>query len=83
VLVSANNISGKLRDDTAFTTVRVDDLELTQMLEAHGVEIRGQVENSGGGILGFLMIWIFPMVLMIGFCGTGSSGETKVGLVVP
>jgi cell division protease FtsH len=78
VLVSDSNISGKLRDDTAFTTVRVDDLELTQMLEAHGVEIRGQVENSGGGILGFLMIWIFPMVLMVGlwywFIGRNKSG---------
>ena len=78
VLVSASNISGKLRDDTAFTTVRVDDLELTQMLEAHGVEIRGQVESSGGGILGFLMIWIFPMVLMVGlwywFIGRNKSG---------
>jgi cell division protease FtsH len=78
VLVSANNISGKLRDDTAFTTVRVDDLELTQMLEAHGVEIRGQAENSGGGILGFLMIWIFPMVLMVGlwywFIGRNKGG---------
>jgi cell division protease FtsH len=77
VLVSASNISGKLRDDTAFTTVRVDDLELTQMLEAHGVEIRGQVESSGG-ILGFLMIWIFPMVLMVGlwywFIGRNKGG---------
>jgi cell division protease FtsH len=78
VLVSASSISGTLRDDTAFTTVRVDDLELTQMLEAHGVEIRGQVENSGGGILGFLMIWIFPMVLMVGlwywFIGRNKGG---------
>lgn len=78
VLVSDSNISGKLRDDTAFTTVRVDDLELTQMLEAHGVEIRGQVESSGGGILGFLMIWIFPMVLMVGlwywFIGRNKGG---------
>ena len=66
VLISGTNISGKLQDDTAFTTVRVDDAELTQILEAQGVEIRGQLESSGGGILGFLMIWIFPMVLMVG-----------------
>jgi cell division protease FtsH len=66
VLISPTNISGKLHDDTAFTTVRVDDSELTQMLEAQRVEIRGQVESSGGGILGFLMVWIFPMVLMVG-----------------
>jgi cell division protease FtsH len=65
VLVSATTITGTLQDDTAFTTVRVDDTELTQMLEAQKVEIRGQVENSGGGILGFLMVWIFPLVLMV------------------
>ena len=78
VLVSASNISGKLRDDTSFTTVRVDDLELTQMLEAQGVEIRGQVESSGGGILGFLMVWIFPLVMMVGlwywFIGRNKGG---------
>jgi cell division protease FtsH len=65
VLISPTNISGKLQDDTAFITVRVDDSELTQMLEAKSVEIRGQVESNGGGILGFLMVWIFPLVLMV------------------
>ena len=59
VLVSATNISGKLRDGTAFTTIRVEDPELTQTLEAQKVEIRGQVE-SNGGILGFLLTWILP-----------------------
>ena len=66
VLINATSIDGKLRDGTAFTTVRVEDQELTQTLEAQKVEIRGQVESSGGGILGFLSIWILPMVLMVG-----------------
>jgi cell division protease FtsH len=66
VLVSTTSISGKLRDGTAFTTVRVEDPELTQTLEAQKVEIRGQVESSGGGILGFLLSWLLPMALIIG-----------------
>jgi cell division protease FtsH len=66
VLVGATSISGKLRDGSAFTTVRVEDTELTQTLEAQKVEISGQVENSGGGILGFLLTWIFPVALMAG-----------------
>jgi cell division protease FtsH len=66
VTVSAAQIDGKLRDGTAFTTVRVEDPDLTQTLETQKVEIIGQVENSGGGILGFLLTWILPMVLMVG-----------------
>ena len=66
VLVSATQIDGKLRDGTAFTTVRVEDPDLTKTLETQKVEIRGEVESSGGGILGFLLTWILPMVLMVG-----------------
>jgi len=66
VLVGATNISGKLRDGTDFTTVRVEDPELTQTLETQNVEIRGEVESTSGGILGFLLAWILPVVLMVG-----------------
>jgi cell division protease FtsH len=66
VLVSANRIDGERRDGTVFTTVRVEDPELTQTLEAQKVEIRGQVESNGGGILSFLLIWILPLVVMAG-----------------
>lgn len=83
VLVSATSISGKLRDGTAFTTVRVEDSELTQTLEAQKVEIRGQVESSGGGILGFLLTWIFPVVLMGGvwfwIMGRNKGGAGSMG----
>src|SRR3990172_898827 len=54
VLVGVTSINGKMRDGSAFTTVRVEDLDLTQTLEAQKVEIRGQEESSSGGILGFL-----------------------------
>jgi cell division protease FtsH len=84
VLVSATNISGKLRDGTAFTTVRVEDPELTQTLEAQKVEIRGQVD-SNGGVIGFLLTWIFPVVLMVGLwyllMGRNKGGAGSMGSV--
>jgi cell division protease FtsH len=83
VLVGATSISGKLRDGTAFTTVRVEDAELTQTLEAQKVEIRGQVESSGGGILGFLLAWILPLGLMVGlwywFMRRNKGGAGSIG----
>ncbi len=82
VLVSASSINGKLRDGTAFTTVRVEDPELTQSLEAQKVEIRGQVEDNGG-ILGFLLTWIFPILLMAGLwywlLGRNKGGAGSMG----
>jgi cell division protease FtsH len=85
VLVSATSISGKLRDGTAFTTVRVEDPELTQTLEAQKVEIRGKVESSGGGILGFLLAWILPLGLMVvvwyWLMGRNKGGAGSMGSV--
>ena len=54
-------------DGTAFTTVRVTDPDLTQLLEMHKVEIRGEVDNTNGGILGILFSWVLPLVLMGAF----------------
>jgi cell division protease FtsH len=48
-----------------FTTTRIDDLELTNLLEAQKVEIHGVMEDNGG-ILGFLLTWILPLVMMVG-----------------
>ena len=83
VLVGTANISGKLRNGTAFTTVRVEDPELIQSLEAQKVEIHGQVENSGVGILGILLTWILPMVFMAGlwywFIGRNKGGAGSMG----
>ena len=84
VLVSATNVRGKLHDGTDFITVRVDDPDLTQTLEAHGVEIRGQLDDNGG-ILGFLVTWIFPILLMVGLwywlIGRNKGGAGSMGNV--
>jgi cell division protease FtsH len=82
VLVSDTAISGKMADGTAFTTVRVTDPDLTQVLEAQKVEIRGQAPSSNGGILGILLVWVLPLVLMIGvflFIMRRSSGGGGAG----
>jgi cell division protease FtsH len=85
VLVGATNIDGKMRDGSAFTTVRVEDPDLTQTLETQKVQIRGQVESSDGGILGFLLTWILPMVLMVGLwywlLGRNKGGAGAMGSV--
>jgi len=84
VIVGATSISGELRDGTDFTTLRVEDPELTQTLEVHNVEIRGQAA-SGGGILGFLLTWILPMALMVGLwywlIGRNKGGAGSMGSV--
>ncbi|HKZ83693.1 MAG TPA: ATP-dependent zinc metalloprotease FtsH [Anaerolineae bacterium] len=49
-----------------FTTVRVEDPNLLEELEAQNVEIRGHVESEGS-FLGTLLGWILPLVLMFGF----------------
>ncbi len=64
VLVSDTSISGKMLDGTAFTTVRVTDPDLVPLLEAQKVEIRGQVDSANGGILGMLLTYVLPLILM-------------------
>jgi cell division protease FtsH len=64
VLMSDTAISGEMVDGTAFTTVRVNDPELTQLLETKKVEIRGKVVSANGGFLGILLIWVLPLALM-------------------
>ena len=85
VLVGATTISGKLSDGTAFTTVRVEDPELTKSLEAQKVEITGLVESTNGGILGFILTWIFPLLLMVGLwywlMGRNKGGAGSLGSV--
>jgi cell division protease FtsH len=82
VVVSDTGISGKMSDGTAFTTVRVDDPDLTKTLEAHQVVIQGQAP-SNGGILDFLLTWILPLVLMVGlwylFFGRNRGGASSMG----
>ena len=82
VTISDINISGKMTDSTDFTTVRVDDPDLTKTLEAHQVEILGQAPDNGG-ILGFLLTYILPFVLIFAFWfflfGRKSGGGGSMG----
>jgi len=82
VIVSDTGISGKMKDGTDFTTVRVDDPDLTKTLEAHQVEINGQAP-SNGGILGFLLTWVLPLALMAGlwfwFFGRNRGSANPMG----
>jgi len=84
VLVSDTDISGKMNDGTAFTTIRVNDPDLTKTLEAHQVEIQGQAA-SGGGILGFLLTWILPLVFLGVFWyllfGRNRGGANSMGSI--
>ncbi len=82
VIVSDVGISGKMKDDTAFTTVRVDDPDLTKALETHQVEINGQAP-SDGGILGLLLTWVLPLIMMgalwFWFFGRNRGGASSMG----
>jgi cell division protease FtsH len=82
VTLSDTNISGKMKDGTAFTTIRVEDPDLTNTLETHQVEIQGQAPDNGG-ILSFLLTWILPLVLMFGFWfllfGRNRGGTSSMG----
>ncbi len=82
VVVSDTDITGKMSDGTAFITVRVDDPDLTKTLEAHTVNITGQLP-SNGGVLGFLLTWILPLLLMVAlwylFFGRNRGGANAMG----
>lgn len=66
VVMSDTTIVGKMVDGSAFSTVRVTDLTLTSLLEAQKVQIRGQVDNANGGLIGLLLAYGFPLLLMGG-----------------
>ncbi len=65
VSVSTDRITGKLSDGKDFSTVRVQDQDLIKQLEEQKVDTRG-VAASGGGLLGTLLGWVLPLVLMVG-----------------
>ncbi len=82
VTVSEDSITGLMRqEDKTFYTVRVEDPDLTEVLEAQGVEITGEVSQDGG--IAALLGWILPVALMGAFWyfmlkrmkgGTGMGG---------
>src|SRR4029434_7005779 len=68
VQISLHTIRGTLRPNTGekapplrFMTVRVDDPDLVQELEAHNVKYTGQYEND---VLKTLLSWIVPLVFL-------------------
>jgi cell division protease FtsH len=85
VTVSATDINGKMNDGTSFKTVRVDDSDLTKALEAQQVEINGQAASVGGGILGFALTFILPLVMMGGLWyflfGRKRGGANSMGSI--
>lgn len=66
VTVDEHTITGVLKqDEQAFFTLRVEDPNLIDELEAQEVEITGKVTSDGG--VGALLGWILPLVLMGAF----------------
>ena len=68
VQISAHTIRGTLRPNTGekapplrFMTVRVDDPELVQELEAHNVKYTGQYDSD---VVKTLLSWIVPLVFL-------------------
>ena len=68
VQISAHTIRGTLRPNTGekspplrFVTVRVDDPELVQELEAHHVKYTGQYDSD---VLKTLLSWVVPLVFL-------------------
>ena len=50
-----------------FTTIRVDDPELVGQLENMGIEFTGKPER--GWFLDFVLVWIFPLIILIAIWG--------------
>jgi cell division protease FtsH len=68
VQISTHTLRGTLRPNTGekvpplrFMTVRVDDPDLVQELEAHNVKYTGQYDND---VLKTLLSWIVPLVFL-------------------
>jgi len=67
VSVGEERISGTYTEgDDGFYTVPVEDPGLLEELEAQDVEIKGEVAGDGG-LLGSLLGWILPLVVMAAF----------------
>jgi cell division protease FtsH len=71
LVLTQDEISGRLKEAVEikgrttrlFTTVRVDDPELIQLLDQHNVQYSGRVESQW---LAALLSWVVPIVLFFG-----------------
>ncbi len=71
-LAASSPSKGKKQEDrqlavTNFTTTRVDDPELVKQLEQRGIEFSGEPER--GWLLNFLLVWVFPLLILVAVWG--------------
>jgi cell division protease FtsH len=87
VVIGENEVRGALKPsravrDTLFTSHRVEDPALVDTLRSHGVPFAGE---SRGGFLGEVLLWILPVLMMMGFWtfitrrGAGQAGLLGLG----
>jgi len=89
VSVTSQTVTGKLKPEgegkepKLFTSVRVEDPDLTRDLTAHGVKVTGVIEST---FLRDVLSWILPAVVFIGIwyfifqrLGQGQGGFMRVG----
>src|SRR5215475_378476 len=89
VSVTAQTVTGKLKPEgegkepKLFTSVRVEDPDLTRDLTAHGVKVTGVIEST---FFRDVLSWILPAVVFIGIwyfifqrLGQGQGGFMRVG----
>ena len=85
VVISKNTIEGEYPGPEGkpvkFTTSRVEDTQLIQLLEESGVDYKG--ENRNFGITQFIFTWVLPFVLLFVFWSyilrrMGGAGEQVI-----
>ena len=89
VSVTSQTVTGKLKPEgegkepKLFTSVRVEDPDLTRDLTAHGVKVTGVIEST---FLRDVLSWILPAVVFVGIwyfifqrLGQGQGGFMRVG----
>jgi len=89
VSVTAQKVSGKLKpegetkEEKLFTSVRVEDPDLTRDLTAHGVKVTGVIEST---FFRDVLSWLLPVVVFIGIwyfifqrLGQAQGGFMRVG----
>jgi len=89
VSVTAQKVTGKLKpegeekEERLFTSVRVEDPDLTKELTAHGVKVTGVIEST---FFRDVLSWLLPVVVFIGIwyvifqrLGQAQGGFMRVG----
>ena len=81
-VIAGDVIRGVSEEQGRFTTVRVEDPGLVELLKEHGVEFEGETEHW----LASLMGWVLPVLIFVGIwmfmarrMGGGSGGLMSIG----